>query len=133
MPTYDYRCEACEHQFETFQSITAQPLRACPKCRRQKLRRLIGTGAALLFKGDGFYITDYRSESYKKAAEKESGAAASDKPAEGSGAKAPTDAKSDSGKPVSGESKPAASKSTAPKPDPSKPASPKPAVKAKPK
>ena len=73
MPTYDYRCEACEHQFETFQSITAAPMKKCPKCRKSKLRRLIGTGAALLFKGDGFYITDYRSESYKKAAEADSG------------------------------------------------------------
>ena len=83
MPTYDYRCEACEHQFETFQSITAAPMKKCPKCRKTKLRRLIGTGAALLFKGDGFYITDYRSESYKKAAEADSGKpAATEKPAE---------------------------------------------------
>ncbi|MCS7034167.1 MAG: zinc ribbon domain-containing protein [Phycisphaerae bacterium] len=68
MPTYEYRCEECEHEFEAFQSITASPLRKCPECKRPKLRRLIGSGAALLFKGDGFYITDYRSESYKKAA-----------------------------------------------------------------
>jgi putative FmdB family regulatory protein len=121
MPTYDYRCEACEHQFETFQSITAQPLRACPKCRKQKLRRLIGTGAALLFKGDGFYITDYRSESYKKAAEKESGTGASDKPTETAGSKASTNAGSDAGKPASSE----------PTPPPTKPASPKPPAKAK--
>ena len=79
MPTYDYRCEKCGHQFETFQSITAGPLKKCPKCKKSALKRLIGTGAALLFKGDGFYITDYRSESYKKAKEAESGAA---KPAE---------------------------------------------------
>ena len=82
MPTYDYRCEACEHQFETFQSITAAPMKKCPKCRKTKLRRLIGTGAALLFKGDGFYITDYRSESYKKAAEADSGKPAAEKATE---------------------------------------------------
>lgn len=82
MPTYDYRCEACEHQFETFQSITAAPMKKCPKCRKTKLRRLIGTGAALLFKGDGFYITDYRSESYKKAAEADSGKPAGEKATE---------------------------------------------------
>jgi putative FmdB family regulatory protein len=74
MPTYDYRCEACDHQFEQFQSITAEPLKQCPKCKKQRLRRLIGTGAALLFKGEGFYITDYRSESYKNAQKAEAGA-----------------------------------------------------------
>jgi putative FmdB family regulatory protein len=73
MPTYDYRCDACGHSFEHFQSITASPLKKCPDCGKSKLRRLIGTGAAVLFKGDGFYITDYRSENYKKAAEAESG------------------------------------------------------------
>jgi putative FmdB family regulatory protein len=110
MPTYDYRCDACEHQFETFQSITAQPLRVCPKCRKQKLRRLIGTGAALLFKGDGFYITDYRSESYKKAAEKESGTGKSDKPAEGASVTASGDAKSSSANSASGQTSPASTK-----------------------
>lgn len=68
MPTYDYVCDACEHQFELFQSITASPKRTCPECGRRKLRRLIGPGAAIVFKGSGFYQTDYRSESYKKAA-----------------------------------------------------------------
>ncbi len=68
MPTYEYRCEACEHQFELFQSITAKPERRCPRCGRLKLRRLIGPGAAIVFKGSGFYATDYRSQSYKKAA-----------------------------------------------------------------
>jgi len=69
MPTYEYRCQACEHQFELFQSITAPPERRCPRCGRLKLRRLIGPGAAILFKGSGFYKTDYRSPSYKKAAD----------------------------------------------------------------
>lgn len=71
MPTYDYACEACRHEFEEFQSITAAPLRKCPSCGQPKLRRLIGPGAGVLFKGSGFYQTDYRSESYKKAAEAE--------------------------------------------------------------
>jgi putative FmdB family regulatory protein len=69
MPTYDYRCEACEHTFELYQSITAPTKRKCPQCGRLKLRRLIGPGAAIVFKGSGFYSTDYRSESYRKAAE----------------------------------------------------------------
>lgn len=68
MPTYEYHCDACEHHFDEFQSITEQPLKKCPKCRKQKLRRIFGTGAAILFKGAGFYQTDYRSESYKAAA-----------------------------------------------------------------
>ena len=68
MPTYDYVCEACEHQFELFQSITARVKRKCPQCGRLKLRRLIGPGAAIVFKGSGFYQTDYRSDSYRKAA-----------------------------------------------------------------
>jgi putative FmdB family regulatory protein len=68
MPTYDYRCDACEHEFELFQSIKADPQRKCPRCGKNKLRRLIGPGAAIVFKGSGFYKTDYRSESYKKQA-----------------------------------------------------------------
>ena len=69
MPTYDYVCDACDHQFELFQSITEKNKRKCPKCGRLKLRRLFGTGAAIVFKGSGFYQTDYRSESYRKGAE----------------------------------------------------------------
>jgi len=68
MPTYDYECSACEHRFEHFQKITDDPLAVCPKCKRKKLIRLFGTGAAVVFKGSGFYQTDYRSESYKRAA-----------------------------------------------------------------
>jgi putative FmdB family regulatory protein len=73
MPTYEYVCDQCGHAFEEFQSITARPLRKCPACRKSALRRLIGTGAGILFKGSGFYQTDYRTDSYKKAAEKENG------------------------------------------------------------
>lgn len=68
MPTYDYVCDACDHEFELFQSIKDNPKRKCPECGKLKLRRLFGTGAAVMFKGSGFYTTDYRSESYKKRA-----------------------------------------------------------------
>ena len=71
MPTYDYICENCEYEFEQFQSITAKPLHKCPKCRKRELKRLIGAGAGVIFKGSGFYQTDYRSEGYKKAQENE--------------------------------------------------------------
>ncbi|MBI1372571.1 MAG: zinc ribbon domain-containing protein [Phycisphaera sp.] len=67
MPTYDYRCDNCGHEFEQFQSITANALRKCPECGKLKLKRLIGTGGGVIFKGSGFYQTDYRSESYNKA------------------------------------------------------------------
>jgi len=71
MPTYDYMCESCGYEFEQFQTITAKPMRTCPKCGKRQLKRLIGTGAGVIFKGSGFYQTDYRSESYKKAQESE--------------------------------------------------------------
>ncbi len=71
MPTYDYLCDSCGHKFEKFQSITARPLRKCPECGKNQLKRLIGTGAGIIFKGSGFYETDYRSESYKEAKKKE--------------------------------------------------------------
>lgn len=69
MPTYDYECDACGHTFEQFQNISEEHLKKCPSCRKPKLRRLIGAGAAVMFKGSGFYQTDYRSDSYKKRAE----------------------------------------------------------------
>ncbi|MFP4145777.1 MAG: FmdB family zinc ribbon protein [Phycisphaeraceae bacterium] len=68
MPTYDYRCDACGHEFEAFQSMSARPKKKCPECGKMKLNRLIGTGAGIIFKGSGFYETDYRSDSYRKAA-----------------------------------------------------------------
>ena len=71
MPTYEYECDACGHTFEEFQSIKAKPLKVCPECGKRKVRRLIGTGAALLFKGSGFYATDYRSSEYRAQAKTE--------------------------------------------------------------
>ncbi len=72
MPTYEYVCDECGHNFDELQSFSDEPLKKCPKCGKKKLRRLFGTGAAVLFKGSGFYETDYRSESYKQAQKKES-------------------------------------------------------------
>ena len=66
MPTYEYECRDCQHQFELFQSITAKPITRCPKCKKNKVRRLIGRGAGIIFKGSGFYQTDYRSDHYRK-------------------------------------------------------------------
>jgi putative FmdB family regulatory protein len=74
MPTYDYECGKCGYTFEKFQSITSEPLKKCPKCGG-KVRRLIGSGAALIFKGAGFYATDYRSAEYKDKAKKENSSA----------------------------------------------------------
>ena len=76
MPTYDYECSACGHRFEKFQPITARAIRKCPRCGKLRVKRLIGNGAGVIFKGSGFYQTDYRSKSYRKSAEK-------DKPSEG--------------------------------------------------
>jgi len=73
MPTYQYQSSACKHAFEELQSMKDEPLTKCPKCKKKKLDRLLGTGAGLLFKGSGFYITDYRSESYKSAAKADTG------------------------------------------------------------
>jgi putative FmdB family regulatory protein len=112
MPTYEYICEKCGHQFETVQSISAKPLTLCPKdlCAQKrwgkgKVKRAISGGGGLLFKGDGFYITDYRSEKYKEAARKDSAPAtsASSKTDKGGETKA-------AAKPATGPSKPPAAK-----------------------
>jgi putative FmdB family regulatory protein len=97
MPTYDYICDACGHEFEAFESIKADPQTECPACREAKLRRKIGAGAAILFKGSGFYQTDYRSESYKQKAAADKPSESSSKPAESS----TTPAKAESPKPSS--------------------------------
>jgi putative FmdB family regulatory protein len=98
MPTYEYQCDACQHNFDEFQSFSDKPLKKCPKCKKPKLRRVFGTGAAVLFKGSGFYQTDYRSESYKAAAKADESAK--------NGSAPKTDSKSDTAK-----SEPAAAKS----------------------
>lgn len=104
MPTYDYICDGCGHEFEAFESIKADPQTVCPSCDTSKLRRKIGAGAAILFKGPGFYQTDYRSESYKAAAK-------ADKPSDSSSS---SSSKSDSSSSKSeGSSKPAATASGA--------------------
>ncbi|MGH7245064.1 MAG: FmdB family zinc ribbon protein [Phycisphaerales bacterium] len=112
MPTYDYKCNACGNAFEEFQSMSAPHLKKCPKCGKNKLERLIGTGAALMFKGSGFYITDYRSDSYKKAAE-------ADKSGGKSETAKPDTAKVESGKSETAKAEPAAkSKPETPKSEP---------------
>lgn len=121
MPTYDYECDACGHKFELFQGIKDDILKKCPECKKQKLRRLFGTGAAVVFKGSGFYQTDYRSENYKKgaAAEKSSKDSVQSKDtgsAESGGSKS-TEAKSTNGSVANsgGESKSSDAKKTKPK------------------
>jgi putative FmdB family regulatory protein len=69
MPTYEYECGKCRKRFEIFQSMKDEPLKECPECGEEALKRLIGTGAGIIFKGSGFYCTDYRSDSYNKAKE----------------------------------------------------------------
>ena len=112
MPTYEYKCNACGHEFEQFQSMTAAPLRKYPKCGKNRLERLIGTGAALIFKGSGFYQTDYRSESYKKAKEAENKPANSDGKTESKPSETKAESKPKAGVP---DGKPKKSK---PKPEP---------------
>src|SRR5262245_57085619 len=93
MPTYEYACAKCGQHFDAFQSMRDEPFRECPKelCRlpkwgHGKVKRLLGTGAGLIFKGSGFYTTDYRSQSYKEAAKKDSAAPKSGEAGEKSGA-----------------------------------------------
>lgn len=111
MPTYEYKCEACGHGFERFQSITAAPIKKCPECGKNKVRRLIGTGAGLIFKGSGFYITDYRSEGYKDAAKSDSSSGSSSGGDSKPAADSPAPAKSDA-KPAAAKATPAPSKSS---------------------
>ncbi len=108
MPTYDYRCQACHHTFERFHSPDEKIGRTCPKCKRRKVERLIGTGAGIIFKGSGFYETDYKRSSYKADKEKETGSTEKDakkeskKGSESSSADKPkesSDKKGDSPKP----------------------------------
>jgi putative FmdB family regulatory protein len=114
MPTYDYECDACGHKQEIFQNISEPLLEKCPKCKKKKFRRLFGAGAAVIFKGSGFYTTDYRGDSYQKAA-------SADKPAD-----APSTSSSDSSssktEATTSEAKPAAkAESSSPSSAPAKP------------
>jgi putative FmdB family regulatory protein len=113
MPTYDYECDACGHRFELYQSISADPERKCPECKKLKLRRLIGTGAAVVFKGSGFYQTDYRSDSYKKSAAADSGSS----PSGSSSTEKPSSEKTLSEKPASKPSEDTAPKKSSKKKD----------------
>ena len=120
MPTYEYKCSACGHAFERFQSMTAEPVKRCPECGKAKVKRLISTGAGLIFKGSGFYITDYRDAGYKEKAKAESGSGST---ASGDG-KAETKAESKSGGEGGASATPAAD---------TKPAAPKSESKSAPK
>lgn len=104
MPTYDYVCQACGHALELFQSMSEAPKRKCPECGKLKLKRQIGMGAGIVFKGSGFYETDYRSDSYKKSAEAETKARSSS-----------TSDSSKSAEPKKADAKPAKKKDAAPK------------------
>ncbi len=125
MPTYDYICDACDEKLEIFQKITDDPIKKCPACKKNKLVRQFGTGAAIVFKGSGFYQTDYRSENYKKSADSERKSADSGKDngsKEGGskeGGSKDTGSKSDST--TKSETKSADSAATTPKNKPGKP------------
>ncbi len=110
MPTYDYRCNNCDHEFELFQAMSAGVKKKCPECKKMTLERLIGTGAALIFKGSGFYETDYRSKSY--ASDKEADSKAAKKASESK-----SDKKSDTKSEKKSESKPAKKESSKAKKD----------------
>jgi putative FmdB family regulatory protein len=97
MPTYEYACSKCGHHFEQFQSMRDEPLRKCPNCHKAALKRLIGGGAGLIFKGSGFYITDYKNKGMAKAASAEAGTAGA--PKAEAGPKAEGGAKADSAAP----------------------------------
>ena len=106
MPTYEYRCDACGHEFELFQQMSDAVKRKCPECGKPKLQRLIGTGAGVLFKGGGFYETDYRSDNYKKAAEADKKAAEPASSTDSKADKKPTDASVTKAEPAAKEPKP---------------------------
>jgi putative FmdB family regulatory protein len=118
MPTYDYECDACGHAFEQYQGINDPKLKKCPECGKLKLRRLLGTGAAIMFKGSGFYQTDYRSESYKKSAAADK--PASDSAASGDSTKSSESKASKASESSSSKSSESAKSEAGPKPKPKK-------------
>ena len=126
MPTYDYVCEQCGHAFEEFQAMSAPVLKKCPKCGKKQLRRLIGIGAGVIFKGSGFYQTDYRSDSYRQAAKNDTSPSSStsattaSSPTSSSDSKGDSSAKGDNGAKADSSAKadagPKSEKKTEPKP-----------------
>ena len=110
MPTYDYKCKKCDHAWEEYHSIKALPSKKCPSCGKSAAERQISAGGAILFKGSGFYLTDYRSDSYKKAAAADASSSAAPK-AESSSKPEGSSPKSESS-PAKSDSKPAKGKST---------------------
>jgi len=104
MPTYDYKCKKCDHIWEEFASIKAPPTKKCPACKKNAAERQISAGAAILFKGSGFYLTDYRSDSYKKAAAADSSASAAPKTDSGSKSESSSSTPKSDSKPSSGKS-----------------------------
>jgi putative FmdB family regulatory protein len=119
MPTYEYVCGKCGHEFERFHSILAEPVKKCPECGKNAVTRKIGMGGGVLFKGGGFYETDYRSEGYTKAAEAEKGEAKAKDGDEGK-------------KDGKGEAKPDAKPDAKPEPKPESKPAPKPEAKSEP-
>ena len=109
MPTYEYKCKACGHKFEKFHSIMAAPIKKCPECGKNAVERLISAGAGLIFKGSGFYITDYRDAAYSDKAKADTAAATATPAAatDGSAKESKADSKSEAKADSKGESKPA--------------------------
>ena len=125
MPTYDYQCSNCEHAWEAFQSMSARPLKKCPNCGKQTAKRLIGIGAGVIFKGGGFYETDYRDGKYAADAKKDSGESSAGEGKAGDTKDDKAETKAESKTDSKPESKPAETKPE------SKPAAKKPAAKSK--
>ena len=98
MPTYDYQCQACNHTWELFQSMNDSPVSTCPKCKKRKAKRLLGLGAGIIFKGTGFYETDYKTKtgSEKKEVSSDSGSSSSSKSSDSSDSSKPSEKSSDS-------------------------------------
>ena len=113
MPTYEYACPKCGHEFEQFQSMRDEPLKKCPKCKKAGLKRLVGSGAGLIFKGTGFYITDYKNKSDGK---KEGGSDKQGSEKKGGEKQGGGEGKPAESKPASSESKSGSSSSTTSKP-----------------
>src|SRR5580704_16097128 len=129
MPTYEYKCDACGFEFEKFQSIKSGPVRKCPHCGKNRVKRLIGTGSGLIFKGGGFYETDYRSEAYKSAAKADAKAGeAAPPPAKESTTSSST---ADAASKPAGDAKPATPPKAAPEVKNASSSSAKPAKRAK--